>query len=143
MKTINLKSKRLLGTIFFCISFAIVAFVFQGCRMLGDDGDYCIVRITGTVKSKTTDLPIKGIKIDAGNRYLYGLTDENGNFEFHSFASRLGGYNSGDDFYKVDTIKIKFLDIDSINNGYFADTTIIINPTRISEVEIFMKMEEK
>ena len=141
MKKLKLKSKKLLWTFFCCISLVVVTFVFKGCYMLGTDGDYLYVRLVGTVESKTTKSPIKGIKIDIGSTYNYVLTDENGNFDFYAFASRLS--SRGDDFYKVDTMKIKFLDIDGIENGSFADTTIIINHTRVSEVAIFMKMEEK
>ena len=135
MKTINLKSKRLLRIFFFCISFAMVAFVFQGCYPLGDDG-YLNIKVTGTVKSKTTNLPIEGIKIAVGNGYQYKLTDENGNFDFYAeyLHPKYSGYNS---------IKINFVDIDSSENGYFVDTTIIVNPLHIGEVVVFMKMEEK
>jgi len=142
MKKLKLKSKKLLWTFFCCISLIVVTFVFKGCYMLGTDGDYLHVRLMGTVESKITGLPIKEIKISVNTGYYnYGLTDENGIFDFYAEVSRLS--SRGYDFYKVDTIKINFLDIDSINNGYFADTTIIISHTRISELEIFMKMEEK
>ena len=144
MKKIKLKSRKLLRTIFCIISLATVAFICQDCdiRIPGADVE-CTIRLTGTVQSKTTNLPIKGIRI-AINNNQYKVTDENGNFDFYVFVSRLGGGNSPyDNFYKVDSIKVDFLDIDGSENGNFSDTTIIVNPGRISEVAIFMEMKEK
>jgi len=150
MKKLELKSRRLLRTIFGCMSFTAVAFVFQACYGMPEEVFYD-VKLTGTVKSKTTNLPIKGIKImvNDGKIYYhennaYGITDENGNFNFYAAVPKRGHFNYIDDtYYAPDSVRIHFLDIDGIENGHFADRTIIIDPARKDEVKINVALEEK
>jgi putative lipoprotein (rSAM/lipoprotein system) len=139
MKKIELKSRKLLRTLFGCLSFTAIAFVFQACY--GTEPDcYYDVKFTGTVRSKNTNLPIKGIKIAVNNEKINsGFTDNNGNFAF--YASVPNEYC--DYHFKHDSVKVYFLDIDGIENGSFEDKVIIINPAHNDEVKIHVELEEK
>jgi len=142
MKKIELKSRKLLRVIFGSISLTAIAFVFQACYGTGPDTSYD-VQLTGTVKSRTTDLPVKGIKVTVNDDVLfnYGITDENGKFNFYtSVPDRV--YFVDDVQYTPDSVRVSFLDIDGVDNGHFADTTIIINPAHKTAVNIDMKLEE-
>jgi hypothetical protein len=143
MKKIELKSRKLLRTLFGCISFTAVAFVFQACYGMPEPVFYD-VKLTGSVKSKTTNAPIKGIKVAVNDqKYNYGITDKDGNFNFYaSVPNRSNYYNKGV-VYKHDSVNIHFLDIDGIENGNFADKIIIIDPARKNEVRIHVELEEK
>ena len=142
MKKIELKSRKLLRTIFGSVSLTAMAFVFQACYGTGPD-PYYDVKMTGTVKSKTTNLPIKGIKVTVNNEYNHGITDENGKFDFYASVPR----DDFDDYYysdsPSDSVRVNFLDVDGIKNGKFKDTTIIINPANKDEVRIHIELEEK
>jgi hypothetical protein len=138
MKKIQLKSRKLLRTIFGCISFTAVAFVFQACYGTGPDPFYDI-KLTGTVKSTNTNLPIKGIKIVVNKeKFGSGFTDKNGNFDFYASVPN---YNY--DGYDPDRVMVYFLDIDGIENGSFEDQVFIINPAHKDEVKIHVELEEK
>ena len=152
MRKIELKSRKWLRTIFGTFSFTAMAFVFQACYGTGPD-DFYDIKLTGTVKSKTTNLPIKGIKVmvNDGETYYgkssaYGITDENGKFDFYADVPN-GEYYSRKDsvvvIYTHDSVRIHFLDIDGIENGNFADKTIIIDPARKDEVKINVELEDK
>ena len=146
MRKIELKSRKWLRTIFGCISFTAVAFAFQACYGTMDDW-YYDVKLTGTVRSKSTGLPIKGIKITVNDGMRYydennasGMTDENGRFDFYASVPNYGYYNVN---YSPDSVRVHFLDIDGIENGDFADKTIIIDPAHKDEVKIYVELEEK
>jgi len=144
MKKIELKSRKLLRTLFSCLSFTAVAFVFQACY--GVDPNYFYdVKFTGSVKSKTAKLPIKGIKISINDGINYGFTDDNGNFIFYATIPDWEHYYSDKDsmFYAPDSVRVHFLDIDGVENGEFVDKTIIINPAHKDEVRITVELEEK
>ncbi|MCL2434526.1 MAG: hypothetical protein FWD09_00110 [Lentimicrobiaceae bacterium] len=133
----------MLRTIFGCISFTAVAFVFQACYGTPQDMDFLDVRITGTVKSKTTDLPIEGIKVSIKDLpYDYGLTDTTGVFDFYAYLPNYVHRVNDSVVYKPDSLKIQFLDIDGIENGSFNDTTIYV-PTYRKRIEIHVALEEK
>ena len=133
MKKMELKLRKSLRTIFHGISFTAIAFVFQACY--GTAGDFgSDIKVSGTVKSKTTNLPIKGIKVSHPNSMTYEITDENGNFSFYTYME----YNSSNN-----DIPVLFEDIDGIENGYFEDKTIIIDPARKDEIKINVELEEK
>jgi hypothetical protein len=144
MKKIEIKSRKLLRTIFGCISFTAVAFTFQACYGIGPDPFYDI-KLTGTVKAKNTNLPIKGIKVAVFDEQFiknnYGFTDEKGRFDF--YASVPNEYSHFSHHYKPDSVFIHFLDIDGIENGSFEDKTIIINPAHKDEVKLYVELEEK
>ena len=133
MKKIELKSRKLLRKFFNGISLTAVAFIFQACY--GMRGDcYDDVRLTGTVTSKTTNLPIQGIKVIVNDEsHNIGITDENGKFDFYAGIS----------YCTDEQVSVRFLDIDGVENGHFADTTIIIDPADKDEVKINVKLEEK
>jgi len=129
MKKIELKTRNLLRTIFGGISLTAIAFMFQACygtpKDLGLD-----IKLKGTVKSKTTNLPIKGIKVTRKDSPTYELTDEKGNFSFYTYQ------------YDSDSIPVLFADIDGVDNGNYADTTVIIYPAGKDEVIINVEMNE-
>jgi len=129
MRKIELKSRNLLRTIFGGVSLTAIAFTFQACY--GTPNDLGLdIRLSGTVKSKTTNLPIKGIKVSRPDSPTYQLTDEKGNFSFYT-------YQNGSD-----SIPVLFADIDGVDNGNYADTTLIIYPTGKKEVTINVEMNE-
>ena len=98
------------------------------------------IKLSGTVKSKTTNLPIKGIKVSRPNSSTYEITDENGEFSFDTFIfDRFDKYTN----YRSDSIPILFTDIDGIENGYFADKEVIIDPAHKDEIKINVKLENK
>jgi len=154
MRKIELKYRKFLRTLFGCVSLTAVAFVFQACYGTGPAPSYS-VKLTGTVKSKTTNLPIKGIKISVnhrGNNSLYncGFTDENGKFEFYANVPNEYFYDYEFDIdstrnyrYTYDSVYVRFSDIDSVENGLFEDKTIITAPAHKNEVKISVELEEK
>jgi len=146
MKNIELKYRKLLRKIFGGISFTAVAFVFQACYGPGPDPFYD-VKLTGTVKSKTTNLPIKGIQVtvNENGRFGYGITNENGEFDFYASVPNQEDYYIVDSvriIYKPDSVSVHFLDVDGIQNGLFKEKTIIINPAYKNEVKIDVELEE-
>ena len=144
MKKIKLKSRRLLRTIFGCVSLTAVAFVFQACYGIKEDCFYD-VKFTGTVKAKDTNLPIKGIKVAINDKVNFGITDENGKFDFYaSIPEWEGCYHHKDTVhYPPDSVRVHFLDIDSIENGYFLNKTIIVDPAHKNEVKINVELEKQ
>jgi hypothetical protein len=148
MKKLELKYRKLLRRIFGCISFTAVAFVFQACYGTKDNYSFYDVKLTGTVRSKTTNLPIQGIKIAVnGENFGMGMTNENGEFDFYASVPCRDYYHhdyySYNVIYKHDSVNVHFSDIDGIKNGQFADTTIIINPANKDEVKIHVILENK
>jgi len=142
MKKIELKSRKLLRKIFGGISVTAVAFTFQACYGMGGDMYYDI-KLTGTVTSKTTNLPIRGIEVTVNDEsHNLGITDEKGKFDFYAGVP---GYPFERDGirYVPDSVRVHFRDIDGIENGHFADTTLFINPKNKDEVRINLKMLEK
>jgi len=147
MKKIELMMRKSLRNIFNGISLTAVAFVFQACYGPGSDC-YEDIKFTGTVISKTTNLPIKGIRVTVNdNQYSVGITDENGNFDFYAGVESCSYsyYNSDNELIQNDPTKVKigFFDIDGDLNGCFEDSTIIINPVGKNKVNINVELEEK
>jgi len=138
MRNIELKSRKLLRKVFNGISLTAVAFVFQACYGPGLD-PYYDVKLTGTVTSKVTKLPIRGIKVAVNEGLNFVLTDENGKFDFYASVSEVD-HSTGSE---SDKLNIYFLDIDGVANGSFEDKTIVIEPARKNEVKINVEMEEK
>ena len=132
MKRIEEKTRKMIRRFFQGISLTAVAFVFQACYGPGPDR-YHDVKLTGTVTSKTTNLPIKGIKIAVNDGLNYTYSDENGKFDF--FASNI-------DLYSQSKMNVHFLDIDGIENGHFADLTKVIDHAGKNEVKIDVKLED-
>ena len=118
-----------------------MAFVFQACYGTEPDRHYDI-KVTGTVRSKSTDAPIKGIKVVVNSEYNFGITNEEGNFDF--YASIPNYYDYYDSVtYSPDSVNVHFLDIDGDENDSFSDTIIIINPAHKDEVKISVLLEDK
>jgi len=138
MKAIELKSRKLLRNIFNCFSITAVAFIFQACYGMPHD-DFYDIKITGTVTSKTTNLPVQGIKVAVDKGVNHGFTDKNGKFDFYASVPDWD-YSTNS---KIDEVNIHFLDIDGVENGSFADTTIIIKPAYKDEVRINVALREK
>jgi len=91
-----------------------IAFVFQACYGTPQDFGEDLL-IEGQVKSKTSGLPIKGIKVSIADKIQYTNTDENGKFSFY--------------IERLQYAKIQFTDIDSTQNTLFSnkDTLVTIN----------------
>ena len=148
MKKIEFKWRKLLRTLFGCVSFTAVAFVFQACYGTKDGWSYS-VKLTGTVRSESTHLPIQGIKItvnEGGWEQNCGFTDENGRFDFYASVPLERSdhfYRNDSVHYTPDSVYVRFLDIDGIKNGHFADKTLIINPNNRDEVVIYVELEDK
>jgi hypothetical protein len=129
-----------------------MAFIFQACYGTGGDLYAPDVRLTGTVKSETTKLPVKGIKITIDGKEFsdegyynnnYGITDKDGNFDFYVYLPYWYYAN-----YNIQPkVKIQFLDIDGTENGYFADKTITVERKyeykHRYEIKINVELEEK
>jgi len=141
MNKIELKSRKLLRKIFNGFSLTAAAFVFQACYGMPLD-DFYDVKLTGTVTSKTTNLPIKGIKVSVDKGVNYGFTDKNGKFGFYASVPNWDFERDGVQ-YTTDKVNIHFLDIDGIENGHFEDKTIIIDPAHNDEVKISVELDEK
>lgn len=100
-----------------------VAFVFQACY--GTPQDFGLdIYVAGQVKSKSSGLPIKGIKVSVENSPQYTCTDDSGNFSFY--------------MEKRGNTKIKFEDVDSVENGlYLQKDTMLTN----TDDRIYLQIE--
>lgn len=99
--------KRIIGG----LSLTTAVFVFQACYGTPQDfgNDYLI---EGQVKSKTSDLPIQGIKVSVAGNLQYELTDNDGRFRFYTEMH--------------DEIKVMFQDIDSTLNGQYQNKDTVL-----------------
>jgi hypothetical protein len=109
------------------LSFTSALFVFQACygtpQDMGND-----ILIEGHVKSKTTDLPIEGIKVTAENSLAYDVTNYTGRFSFYTEI--------------MDNIKLTFEDVDSTKYGHYLSRDTILTNMH-SQVTLEIKLEEK
>ena len=111
-----------------------IAFVFQACYGTPQDIGHDLL-IEGQVKSKTSGLPIKGLKVSVDQRVQYAKTDENGKFSLY--------------MDKLQHAKIKFTDVDSTQNIWFSnkDTLITISDSvlRSKQPKVYfnIKLENK
>ena len=141
MKKLEIKSRKVLRKIFGGISFTAMAFVFQACYGTPLD-NYYDVKFTGTVRSKTTQLPIKGIKVTVNqDGYNYGITNEDGQFDFYAAVSDERNYKDGVSD-SPNNIRVDFVDIDGIENGHFADTALFLNSLNKHEVIVDVDLRE-
>jgi putative lipoprotein (rSAM/lipoprotein system) len=105
------KKRKILRTIFGTLSLTTAVFVFQACYGTPEDFgmDVCI---TGCVKSKDTNQPIKGIRVSIENQPQYEVTNEEGHFAIYAPEGK--------------EYKLSFEDIDSTQNGsYLPNETIL------------------
>ncbi|MDR0545975.1 MAG: carboxypeptidase-like regulatory domain-containing protein [Dysgonamonadaceae bacterium] len=134
MKNLNLKVRKWFRGLLMSSSLTAVAFIFHACY--GAPADFGFdVKLTGTVKSKTTRQPVKGIKVSTPNNMNYGLTDEKGDFSFYAYIDSQEN--------RPDSVVVKFIDLDGVENGYFQDKEIIIRPMGQDEVKINVELDEK
>jgi len=111
-----------------------IAFVFQACYGTPQDIGQDLL-IEGKVTSKTTGLPIKGIKVSFDQRVQYANTDENGKFSLY--------------MDKLQHAKIKFTDVDSTQNRWFSnkDTLITIKDSvlmsKLPKVYLNIELDNK
>jgi hypothetical protein len=134
MKIIELKSRQLLRKIFNGVSITAIAFIFQACYGMPHDG-YCDFRLSGTVVSKTTSSPIKGIKVSVDDGTNFVLTDVNGKFDFYAYIPNCNSQVG---------VAVHFLDIDGDENGLFNDITMAVKPAKNGEVNMnVVELEEK
>ena len=131
LKFVNINSKKMkrnwLRNIIGGLSFTSALFIFQACYGTMQDISNDLL-IEGQVKSKTSGLPVKGIKVSVIENRQYIITDENGRFSFYTMFS--------------DTLKIGFEDIDPLQDGGFLKKDTVI--TNI-ENSVFLNiiLEEK
>jgi hypothetical protein len=113
MKTkITDKKRKILRRIFGALSLSSALFIFQACY--GTPGYFgADLSIQGFVKSKTTHLPIPGIKVSITNQPQYEITDNTGKFKIYTTRES--------EYY------IKFEDIDDIKNGAFLPKDTVLN----------------
>ena len=109
------------------LSFTSMMFVFQACYGTGQDFGYDFL-VEGQVISKSTLIPIKGIKVAVSDNEQYQLTDDKGHFSFYTEAK--------------DSVKIIFEDIDSLDAGNFINQDTLLTHT-YNDVFLHIKMEEK
>lgn len=95
------------------LSFTTALFVFQACYGTPQDFGYDLF-VEGIVKSKTSNLPVKGIKVSAYNDMQNVFTDADGHFSFYTPMA--------------DNVMIVFEDIDASNNGSFLKKDTLIKP---------------
>lgn len=109
------------------LSFTSAMFVFQACY--GTPQDFGLdLLIEGQVKSKTSGLPIKGIKVSVADNMQYEITDEEGNFLFYTEM--------------LEGLTLRFQDIDSLENGLYINKDTVLTELR-DKVYLDIVMEEK
>jgi hypothetical protein len=107
------RKRKIYRRIFGVLSLSSAMFVFEACY--GTPKDFGMdVNIQGYVKSRSTGLPISGIKVSIENQPQYEMTDNSG--KFYIYASLASVY------------KVRFEDVDSATNGSFLpkDTLVTI-----------------
>jgi hypothetical protein len=112
LKKDNMK-RNWIRTIIGGLSFTSALFIFQACYGTPQDLKIDLL-LEGQVKSKTSGLPIKGIKVSVPDFMQSQLTDENGSFSLYTGTR--------------ENLKIQFEDIDAALNGSYAPKDTMINP---------------
>lgn len=109
------------------LSLTSAMFIFQACY--GTPQDFGLdLLVEGQVKSKTSGLPIKGIKVSVADNMQYEITNEEGKFSFYTEM--------------IEGLTLQFQDVDSIQNGLYVDKDTVLN--EISEkVYMDILLEEK
>lgn len=109
------------------ISLTSAMFIFQACYGTPQDFGPDVL-IEGQVKSKTSGLPIKGIKVSVEYNSQYEFTDENGSFSFYTEL--------------IKDLKLQFTDIDSTQNGLYINKDTVLNDSS-TKVYLDILLEEK
>ena len=109
------------------LGFTTTLFIFQACY--GTPQDFGLdLLIEGQVKSKTSGLPIEGIKVLVTESMQYEITDKEGKFSLYSEA--------------LEDLTIKFQDVDSTQNGAFVDKDTVLNDVN-ERVYLDILLDEK
>ena len=109
------------------LSLTSALFVFQACYGSPQDMDPDL-QIEGQVKSKTSGLPIKGIKVTVADNMQYEYTNDDGRFSFYTVM--------------IENITLLFEDLDSSENGSFHNQdTLLTNFT--DKIWLDIEMLEK
>jgi len=104
------------------LSFTTALFVFQACYGMPQDWQDDVF-IQGKVISSTTNLPVKGIKVESELYEHYGITDSQGVFAFYTPW--------------VESLKLIIEDTDPETDGnYMGKDTVLISP----EQEVFLNI---
>lgn len=110
------------------LSITSALFIFQACYGTPQDLGHDLL-LEGQVKSKTSGLPIKGIKVTVSNNMQYEFTDDNGHFSLYTEM--------------LEHLKILFEDVDSTQNGLYADKDTVLNNISTGKVFLDIDLEEK
>ena len=123
---INMK-RNVIRKIIGGLSLTSAMFVFQACY--GTPQDFGLdLLIEGQVKSKTSGLPIKGIKVSVADNMQYEMTDEEGKFLFYTEM--------------LEGLTLQFQDIDSTQNGLYINKDTVL--TDLNEnIYLDIALEEK
>lgn len=109
------------------LSFTSALFIFQACYGTPQDLQHDVL-VQGQVKSKTSGLPIEGVRISIADIRQFDYSNEEGEFSFYT------GW--------IDHITIRFSDVDSTQNGSFVDRDTVLTNIR-DNVYLDIEMEEK
>jgi len=109
------------------ISLTSVMFVFQACYGTPQDFEPDLL-IEGQVKSKTSGLPVKGIKVTIADHNQYEFTNDEGKFSIYTAM--------------FDSITLQFRDVDSTQNGHFTGKDTLLRGIR-DKVYLDIALEEK
>lgn len=109
------------------VSLTSALFVFQACYGTPQDLGFDLL-IEGQVKSKTTGLPIPGIKVTIKDIGQWEFTDEEGRFGIYTLLT--------------DAVTVQFQDVDSIENGNFNYQDTLLTTDR-EHVLLTVELTEK
>ena len=109
------------------LSFTSAMFIFQACYGTPQDFGYDLL-VEGQVKSETSGLPIKGIKVTVTDNMQYELTDEDGKFSFYTEM--------------LEGLTLQFQDIDSVQNGLYIDKDTVLTDLN-EKIYLDIALEEK
>jgi hypothetical protein len=109
------------------LSLTSALFVFQACY--GTPQDFGLdLFIEGQVKSKTSGLPIEGIKVSVANNPQFTMTDGDGKFILITEM--------------IKDLTLRFQDVDSDQHGLYTDKDTVMNLPK-GMVFLDIKLEEK
>jgi hypothetical protein len=109
------------------LSLTSAVFIFQACYGTPIDFGNDLL-IEGQVKSKSSGLTIKGIKVLVAENMQYEITDVNGEFSFYTEMRK--------------NITLRFTDIDSIQNGLYNNRDTVL--TKLTgNIYLDIVLEEK
>ena len=109
------------------LSFTSALFIFQACYGMPQDMMEDIL-VEGRVTSRSTDLPVEGIKVGVENFDHHAITNSQGEFSFHTLVD---GH-----------LFLLFEDMDPAAHGNFARLDTVITYPRQREY-LYIALEEK